>query len=230
VIPVSVAASLLAFLMGCGSVVKNSTPLDGLEYRAAARQVRYVIRAGDELEIRFFHTPDLNVTLPVRPDGSISLPFAREVRAAGRTPEDLAEELEGRYGVELRDPRIAVVARSFSAQRIHVGGRVEEPGVFPLSPSMTVLEALFAAGGTPPQALLSEVVVIRRSPDRSYLVIPVNLEVVLDGTNVAQNIELVPFDAVYVPDSPIAKVNTWVDLYIRQNIPINFGVRPEIAF
>jgi hypothetical protein len=60
------------------------------------------------------------------------------------------------------------------------------------------------------------------------LVIPVNLEAVLDGTDVKQNIRLQPYDAVYVPNSTIADINTWVDLYIRKNIPFNFGVRLAI--
>lgn len=213
-------------LAGCVFVEKPTLP-GSAEYAAASRQGAYRILAGDELEIRFFHTPDHNVTLPVRPDGYISLPYAREVLAAGKTPDELTEELTRRYSVELRDPEIAVVCRSFSAHKIHVGGRVEAPGVLPLTGSMTVLQSLFAAGGTTPEARLSEVVVIRRSPDSSYLVIPIDIKAILDGSDVTQNIELMPYDAVYVPDSPIAEVNTWVDQYLRKNIPINFSVRPE---
>lgn len=223
-------ASMLAFLLcGCGSVVESPTPIGSPRYEAARPPEPYRILAGDELEIRFFHTPELNATLPVRPDGYISLPYAREVRAAGRTPDEVAQELMIRYGEELRDPEIAVIVQSFSASRIHVGGRVKKPGVFPLQGGMTVLQSVFEAGGLESSARLSEVLVIRRTPDRSYIVIPVDLEAVLDGTDVSQNIALMPFDAVYVPDSPIGNVNTWIDLYIRQNIPINFGIRPEVA-
>ena len=89
---------------------------------------------------------------------------------------------------------------------------------------MRVLDSIFAAGGYDPEALLSEVLVIRRTRDK-LLVIPVNLEEALDGTDAQQNIRLQPYDAVYVPSSSIANINTWVDLYIRNNIPFNFGVR-----
>lgn len=226
---VPVVASVI-LLASCGSVVESPTPIGSPNYQTAMPEEKYLIRPGDELEVRFFHTPERNVTLPVRPDGFISLPYAREIQASGRTADDLARELERRYSKPLRDPAIAVVVRTFSENVIHVGGRVFEPGVLPLAGSMTVLQSLFAAGGFEKQARLSEVVVIRQTRENSYIVIPVNLQLALDGSDPTQNITLLPFDAVYVPDSPISGVNNWVDLYIRQNIPINFGVRPEMAF
>ena len=163
--------------------------------------------------------------MPVRPDGYISLPRLLEVRAAGKTPGDLARELMERYGQDLRDPQIAVIVRTFSAHRVHVGGRVKRPGVFPLRQPLTVLEAIFEAGGTDPQAWMAQVLVIRRKPQGSYGILAVNLKKALSGEDMGQNLQLLPFDAVYVPDSPIAEVNTFVDLYIRKNIPVDFGIR-----
>ncbi len=222
-------ALLLVFLPACFSV-EAPTRLDSPEYRAALPSGKYVIVAGDELEIRFFHTPELDVTLPVRPDGYISLPYAREVRVAGRTPERVARELTKRLAKELKEPRIAVIVRSFSAHQIHVGGRVEEPGVFPLTGPMTVLDSLFAAGGFQKQALLSNVVVIRQRPDKKFQVIPIDIDAVLDGSDVTQNIRLLPYDAVYVPNSAVANVNDWVELYIRENLPFNVSIRPDLVF
>ena len=90
---------------------------------------------------------------------------------------------------------------------------------------MTVLDSLYAAGGPQPEAKLSEVVVIRRTREEGLQVIPIDLKSVLSGKDPSQNIYLLPYDAVYVPNSPIGDVNNWVNLYIRQNIPINFGIR-----
>ena len=219
---------LLALLPACAAV-KTPDLLDSPEFEEALPAGKYVIQPGDDLEIRFFHTPDLNVTLPVRPDGYIALPYVRDVQASGRTADGLAVELKRLYDRELKNPEIAVIIRSFSAQQIHVGGRVAKPGVIPLRGPMTVLDSLFAAGGTEMEARLSEVVVIRRAPDKSYLVIPVDIKAVLDGTDRLQNIELLPFDAVYVPNSPIANINDWVHLYIRKNIPVHFSLRPDIG-
>ena len=208
-------------------VAKYPTPLEslGAELRAPTRD--YVIAPSDELEIRFFHTPELNVLLPVRPDGYISLPFAHELRAAGRTPAQLREELVRRYEQELEEPEIAVIVRSFGAYRVHVGGEVESPGVFPLIGTTTVLQSILEAGGFLPTARPTEVLVIRRTPD-SHIVIPVNLTEAIDGSDTTQNIVLAPYDAVFVPTSPIADINTWVDQYIRRNIPVSFSVRPDL--
>jgi protein involved in polysaccharide export with SLBB domain len=222
-------AVLFALLAGCVAA-KNALHVEDLEDQVGAPQERYTILPGDELDIRFFHTPDKNLTLPVRPDGYISLPHVLEVSAAGKTPEQLSQELNAAYGDVLIDPQIAVIVRAFSAQRVHVGGRVEHPGVFPLTRSMTVLESIHQAGGYQQQAMLSQVLVIRKMPGGDHQIISVNLNKALNGTDLRQNIELRPYDAVYLPDQPIAVVNTWVDLYIRQNIPFNFGFRWDVGF
>lgn len=223
------AVLLTTSLAGCGMFVEDPTPPRVAEVAARRPREKYVISPHDELEIRFFHTPDLNVTLPVRPDGYIALPHAREVRAAGRTPDQLAEELTRRYSVELLDPEIAVVVRSFSTQKVHVGGRVETPGVLPLSGPTTLLQALFEAGGTTPGALLSQVLVIRRAVG-GYSVIAADVRSALNGEDLSQNITLLPLDVVYVPDTPIVRVNEFVDTYVRQNIPVNFGLRAGTGF
>ena len=222
-------ALIFAFLAGCAAA-KNPLHVQDLEDGAGAPQERYTILPGDELDIRFFHTPDKNVILPVRPDGYITLPHVLEVSAAGKTPEQLSLELSAGYSDVLIDPQIAVIVRVFSAQRVHIGGRVAHPGVFPLTRAMTVLEAIHAAGGYQQQAMLSQTLIIRKMPGGDHQVISLNLSKALDGSDLRQNIELKPYDAIYLPDLPIAVVNTWVDLYIRQNIPVNFGFRWDIPF
>jgi protein involved in polysaccharide export with SLBB domain len=220
-------AALALFALPACSVVENPTPLGSAQTVAGSPQGKYRIQRGDGLDVRFVQTPELNVELPVRPDGYISLLYAQEVEAAGKTPEELQAELTRRMSPALKNPEIAVIVRSFATHQAHVGGQVERPGVVPLAGSTTVLESLFAAGGILPSARLDEVLVVRRKPDHSYAVIPVNLETVLDGSDTTQNIALLPFDIVFVPNSPIANVNEFVDLYIRKNIPIQFAVRPE---
>src|SRR6185503_14103937 len=96
-------ALIFAFLAGCAAA-KNPLHVQDLEDGAGAPQERYTILPGDELDIRFFHTPDKNVILPVRRDGYITLPPVLEVSAAGKTPEQLSLELSARYGDVLIDP------------------------------------------------------------------------------------------------------------------------------
>lgn len=203
---------------------------------------------GDELEVRFFHTPELNIITPVRPDGRISLPLAQGVVAAGKSPEQLAIELKERYVDELLDPRITVIVRSFGGRKVHVGGEVNQPGVLSLAGPMTVLDAITESGGMRDSACAEQVLVLRPrargrvrsirttaprqaepyTPSQPYTVLIVDLAAVLNGSDTRQNIALRPFDAVYVPKSPIANVNKWIDQYIRRNIPFTVSVRPEI--
>ena len=186
----------------------------------------YLIRAGDELEIRFFHTPDQNVTLPVRPDGLISLPLAYEVPAAGRTPEELRRDLVQRCARELQEPEIAVLVRTFSTTyQVHVGGEVDRPGVLDINGPRTVLQAVFEAGGFLPSASPAHTLVVRRMQAGGYEVLPVDVQGVLEGRSAAGNLLLEPFDVVIVPPSGIAMVNKWVAQYMRDNIPITFTYR-----
>jgi len=185
----------------------------------------YRIQAGDELEIRFFHTPEQNITLPERPDGVISLPLAYEVTAAGLTPEELRGELVQRYARELESPEIAVIVRTFTGYQVHVGGEVDKPGVIELTGARTVLQAIFEAGGFLPTASLADAQVVRRQDDGGYEIVAVDLELVLNGEDARGNLLLRPFDVVYVPPSGVANMNKWVDQYIRQNIPITFSYR-----
>ena len=228
--PAVLPALLLActlLLPACGSsLVKNPTPVSEVIAATPTTLPPYVIGPGDELEVVFFHTPDLNILTPVRPDGYISVPLAHDVRAAGRTPDELRTLLTKSYDTELASPELAVVIRTFAAHKVHIGGEIAKPGVYPFNGSMTVLDALLLGGVITRTARLDEILVIRPDPvTRGYKVIPINMQKVFDGTDTRQNIALGPFDAVFVPTSDIANVNTFVDLYIRQNIPINIGLR-----
>lgn len=190
----------------------------------AVPEGRYRIQPGDELEIRFFHTPELDVVMPVRPDGFISVLLANELRAAGRTVEELRQELTERYREELADPELAVIVRTLGTYQVHVGGEVEEPGIVLLDGARNVLEAVIAAGGFLPSADPAEVFVVRRAPE-GYELLSADLAAVLSGRSGRGNLALTPYDVVYVPSSPIAEVNKWVDQYLRRSIPISFSYR-----
>jgi len=217
--------ALLASASACVShEVVDPTPLDIVLAELPKEPPAYRIQPGDQLEVRFFQVPEQNALLPVRPDGYISLPLATEVRAASRTPEEVRLELQERYSKELRDPQIAVIVQTFSSYRIHVGGHVAQPGLYDLSGGRAVLQVIFEAGGFLDSASLEDVLVMRRTGDESFIVIPLDLEAALSGEDTRQNMMLQPFDLVYVPPSPIANVNRWVDLYLRKNIPFSLSV------
>ena len=181
----------------------------------------YVIQPGDELDVKFFYNSDLNESITVRPDGRISLQLVGETMAAGRTPRALTALLTNEYDKELKKPEITVIVRSFGA-RVYVDGEVEKPGELELKGPLTVMQAISRAEGVTDKAW-EQALIIRRINGKRPLVIEVDINAVLSGEDFSQDIGLVPFDIVYIPRSPIANVNQWVDHYIRKNLPINFG-------
>ena len=221
------AAALLCHALPCALLASctGSEIRQGSGTVTPATAAPYRIQPGDELEIRFFHTPDIDVLLPVRPDGYISLPLVHELKAAGRTADDLRLDLVERYRGELADPEVVVIVRKFSHYAVHVGGEVAKPGVLALDGARNVLEAVFAAGGFLPTADLSEVLVVRRGEPAGYELLHSDLDALLDGSDTSGNLVLRPFDVVFVPASPIAEVNKWVDQYLRKNIPVTFTYR-----
>lgn len=218
---------LVSGLSAC-AVVQNPTPLQNLP--PAEPEWEYAIQVGDELDIKFFYNPELNEQVTVRPDGRISLQLVPEITAADLTARQLTEVLREEYSGELADPNIAVIVRTFSAQRVYVGGEVNTPGEMALVGPLTVLQAVARAEGFRDSARLAEVIVIRRNVDRTPLVIPVNIKDAINGIDLSQDLQLMPYDVVFVPRSVIANVNKWVRQYITNNIPFSFGFRVEFNF
>jgi len=217
---------ILLIAFGCAPTVKNPAPLPNLAVQNGPYiEQEYRIQVGDQLDIKFFYNPELNEEVIVRPDGHISLQLVHKVMAVGLTPEELGELLSEKYSAELKQPEITVIVRSFGAQKVYVDGEVEKPGMLPLVGFVTVLQAISQAGGLKDTARMSEVIIIRHGLENQPFAFPVNVRKVIDGTDIHQDIPLKPFDIVYVPKSPIANINVWVDQYIRKNVPIytSFG-------
>ena len=221
-----VLAMVFLLLAACAPVVTNPITVDSLptsESKVVKQDYEsksYVIAPGNLLGIKFFNTPDLNEEVAVRPDGKISLQLIHDVMAAGLTPLQLSKQLKKAYGSQLRKPEIAVIVRSLASQ-VYVDGEVKQPGMLDLEGPTTVMQSIASAGGFTDRAKLKEVIVIRRRPSETVVIIA-NLDDVIRGKDTRQDINLLPSDIVYVPRTPIANVNVWVDQYIRRNIPLPF--------
>ena len=223
--------AILSFLIACAPVVKNPAPLNYQDVHSVShKEQEYQIQLGDQLDIKFFYNPELNEQVTVRPDGRISLQLVGEIIAADLTPAQLTDLLTQKYAPKLNKPEITVIVRSFGSQRVYVDGEVAKPGIVPLVGFVTVLQAISQAGGMKETARRGEVIVIRHGTANKPMALTVNIEKIIDGTDMRQDIPLKPFDIVYVPRLPISNVNVWVDQYIRRNIPISistgFGYTP----
>jgi polysaccharide biosynthesis/export protein len=184
----------------------------------------YRIQPGDLLDIKLFYNPELNEQLTVRPDGRITLQLVNDVVAAGLTPAQLTAVLTKAYSGELRNPKVAVIIRTSVADRIYVDGEVNRAGLIPLVGPTTVLQSISQAGGIKETARTGEVILLRKTEDNKMTAFTINIDQAFSGTANNRDVYLKPNDIVYVPKSTIADVNTWVDIYIRKNIPIPLGL------
>lgn len=184
----------------------------------AASGPRIIFEPGDVIEVRFFYTPELDITQTVRPDGRISLQLIPEVIAQGKTAAELREELIRLYDPHLRAPEISVVARSFYNQRVFVGGEVLRPGVVQMPGRMTALEAIMEVGGFDIRAAERKSVIVIRYAGGRRLAYKLDLKQAVAGKE-SEPFYLQPKDIIHVPRTSIARLNQWIDQHINKLIP-----------
>jgi polysaccharide export outer membrane protein len=165
----------------------------------AAADSSYTIGVDDVLDISVWKEPDVSRSVPVRPDGKISLPLINDVQAAGLTPADLATEITGRLKKFLNDPQVTVIVTQINSRRVYVVGGVIRAGAYPLLPGMTVLQAISSAGGFTVYADTKAIRVVR-VVDGKQTELPFDYHAVLKGSKSSENILLLPGDTIVVPD------------------------------
>jgi polysaccharide biosynthesis/export protein len=167
--------------------------------QAATTDPAYVIGATDELNITVWEQPELSRTVPVRPDGMISLPLINDVQASGKTPMALAAVItqkEQQAGV--KEPQVTVIVTAINSQRVYVSGWVARPGAYQLVPQMTVMQALTTAGGLQQFAKKTGIYVLRMENGKEVKY-PFNYKQVAKGQNIGQDLVLKPGDMIVVP-------------------------------
>jgi polysaccharide biosynthesis/export protein len=157
----------------------------------------YVIGADDTLRISVWKEPDLSETLPVRPDGKISMPLLNDIAAAGLTPLQLKDSITEKLKKFIADPRVTVVVTAMNSRRIFVSGEVVHTGPMVLLPHMTMLQALSQAGFT--QFANVKGIYLLRTENGKQEKLPFNYKEVIKGNHPEQNIVLKPGDTVVVP-------------------------------
>ena len=165
----------------------------------AIRPDSYVIGAEDVLSIDVWKEPEMSKTVPVRPDGMISLPLVGDVKAAGYTPVQLQDLLAEAMKKMVSDPQVTVIVEKVSSLSFNIVGEINHPGYFPLTRRMTVLDAIAMAGGFKDFAKTKKVYVLRTAANGTQERLPFNYKDVISGKNPQQNIELQPRDTIVVP-------------------------------
>lgn len=181
----------------------------------------YRLGFGDVLEIRFFNNSEFNVTVPVRPDGRISIERVGELYVEGQTVEFVDEVITREYAKFLRAPEVTVIVKEFGSNQVYVLGEVNRPGLYPITKEMSIIQAIAAAGGPKEGAKLNSVLLIRKRANGAPAVGRVDIDNALENRSRSQNltIDVRPLDVVFVPRTFIADLSNFMTRFYAAVLP-----------
>lgn len=194
----ALAAAFAAILTGCAK-----DPLPETLPDARAESWEYIIGPGDTLNIFVWRNPELSQTVPVRPDGRISVPLVEDLTAAGKTATTLAREIEGELETFVREPLVTVIVSNFVGDfetQVRVVGQAAEPRALPYRDNMTVLDVMIEVGGLTEFAAGNRARLVRRVAGETH-VAAVRLDDLLKDGDVTANVELAPGDVIIIPEA-----------------------------
>jgi polysaccharide export outer membrane protein len=200
----AVRAVLLAIALlvtACSDSQKPLPAADTTGGRVAGAD--YIIGPGDRLNIFVWRNPELTVTVPVRPDGKISVPLVEDIIAVGKTPSMLAREIEEKLKKFVVDPRVTVISESFVGpfdEQVRVIGEAAQPRAVSYRAKMTLLDVMIEVGGLTKFASGNRAVIVRRvkGEQQSF---PVKLDNLIKDGDVSYNVPMQPGDILIIPQS-----------------------------
>lgn len=163
----------------------------------------YLIGVDDKVQVSVWRNPELGITAPVRPDGKISVPLVGDVIAGGRTPDDVAKDLQEKLATYVLEPKVTVILTELRSHeylsRVRVTGAVRQPISIPYRQGMTVLDAVLAAGGVSEFAAADRSSLHRKSANGADNY-GVQLDHILNHGDLRTNYKVAPGDVITVPE------------------------------
>jgi polysaccharide export outer membrane protein len=195
------ALLLLLALAACATTGGDAAPPP--EQVAAPAVSDYLISVDDMVQVSVWRNPELGITVPVRPDGKISVPLVGDVVAGGHTPAQVAADIQKKLAAYVRDPQVAVILTDLRSHeylsRVRVTGAVRQPVSIAYRQGMTVLDAVLAAGGLTEFAAPDRSDLYRKSPDGTQTY-AVRLDRILNKGDLSTNYKVAPGDVITIPE------------------------------
>jgi|ERR1700730_5616566 len=166
--------------------------------KAATDDPNYIIGPEDELIVSVWKEPDITRSVPVRPDGKISLALLNDVQATGLTPMQLGSAITEKLKNFISEPQVTIIVTRINSLRIFIVGEVAKAGIYTLVPNMTTLEAISTAGGFSPFAKRTKVFILRKE-NGTVTTIPFNYKQAVRSHRAELDIVLRPGDRIVVP-------------------------------
>jgi polysaccharide export outer membrane protein len=192
------AVLAMTAMAGCATPGSNAMAPAGM-----SPATNYLIGPGDNLNIFVWRNPDLSATVPVRPDGRVSIPLVEDIDCFGRTPTQLAREIETRLKVYINDPVVTVIVTGFVGpftQQVRIVGEASQPHAISYRQDMSVLDAMIAVGGLTPYAAGNRATLIRTENGRQTS-FRVRLDDLLKDGDISANVGLAPGDILIIPQT-----------------------------
>lgn len=169
----------------------------------ARYSTKYKVAPGDSVEIFVWRNPDVSTTVPIRPDGFLTAPLLEDIPAAGKTPTELARDLEKELSIYLRDPLVTVIVNGFVGafnEQIRVVGEASEPRAILYNDSMTVLDVMIQVGGLTDFADGNKTTLIRMENGQQNQ-FNVRLEDLIKDGDITANVDMRPGDIMIIPEA-----------------------------
>jgi polysaccharide export outer membrane protein len=191
---------LLALLLGACSAKHPQLPTTTGDARYSTQ---YLIGPGDSVEIFVWRNPDVSTTVPVRPDGLLTAPLLEDMPAAGKTPTELARDLERKLATYLRDPLVTVIVNGFVGtynQQIRIVGEAAEPQALLYNDSMTALDVVIGVDGLTEFADGNKSIIIRFVEGKQQQ-FTVRLDDLIRDGDISANVDMQPGDILIIPEA-----------------------------
>jgi polysaccharide export outer membrane protein len=198
--------AIAAATMLVASCAQNNSEIEktGFTPTQADKAAYYQVGPGDTLQVFVWRNPDLTVTVPVRPDGRISVPLIEDLVVTGKTPTIVARDIEKKLQTYVQDPIVTVIVSNFIGpftQQVRVVGEAAQPQAIPYRDNMSVLDVMIAAGGLTRFAAGNRAVIARNAGNGKTQEIHVRLSDLLKDGDLSANVAMVPGDVLIVPQS-----------------------------
>jgi len=189
----------LTLMAGCGS---SGSSVSELPWQSPA-DYDYIIGPGDQLQIFVWRNPELTQSVPVRPDGKISVPLVEDLPAANKTATQLAREIEAALSKFVRDPLVTVIVSNFQGvyqTQVRVVGQATDPKALPYRDNMTLLDVMIAVGGLTDFAAGNRSTLIR-TVDGQTSQATLRLEDLIRDGDISANAPVAPGDVIIIPEA-----------------------------
>jgi polysaccharide export outer membrane protein len=201
---------MAVFLVGAsllGGCATSSYPPAPSDVTVSTQSTNYRLGPLDKIEVFVWRSPELSAILSIRPDGHISMPLIEDMLAAGRTPQELAKDIEVRLKKFVAEPIVTVLVRDFTGaldQQVRVIGQTQTPSAIPYRSGMTVLDVMIAVGGLKEFADGDNAVLVRKEyGSDTSATYSLKLDELIRRGKIQKNVPVMPGDVIIIPESMI---------------------------